>query len=110
MTKALHANPAGASTSAGSAGMRSLKGKSKMTNQAPQTLASVMSRYEYLVALEQLGLTPASKETARALGLSVRQIQKIAAGTAKVPGPVRLLLAMYLRHGRQAVRAVVSTI
>ena len=57
-----------------------------------------MSAHQYLAALRRLGLTPASRDTARALGLSVRQCQRIAAGGA-VPGPVASLLGMYLRHG-----------
>lgn len=58
-----------------------------------------MTTEAYLAALAELSLKPASKETARALGLSVRQIQNISAGRARVPGPVALLLAMYLFHG-----------
>jgi hypothetical protein len=54
---------------------------------------------QYLAALKRLGLTPASKKTAQALGLSPRQCQRIAAGESAVPGPVALLLAMYLAHG-----------
>jgi hypothetical protein len=53
---------------------------------------------QYLAALMRLGLTPASKATAKALGLSVRHCQRLAAG-APVPEPVALLLAMYLAHG-----------
>jgi len=58
-----------------------------------------MTTEQYLAALAALNLKPASKETARVLGLSVRQIQKIAAGQARVPGPVALLLAIYLQRG-----------
>lgn len=66
-----------------------------------------MTTQDYLAALAACNLSPASRETARALGLSVRQIQKIAAGRAKVPGPVVMLLAMYRYHGTHAVRDVV---
>ncbi len=62
-----------------------------------------MTTQDYLAALAELNLKPASKETARALGLSVRQCQKIAAGHARVPGPVVRLLAMYRYHGTHAV-------
>jgi hypothetical protein len=58
-----------------------------------------MTTEQYLHALKRLGLTPASKRTAEALGLSLRQAQRIAAGECAVPGPVALLLAMYLKHG-----------
>jgi hypothetical protein len=54
---------------------------------------------QYHKALKRLNLTPASQATARALGLSVRQCQRIAAGDAEVPVTVALLLAMYLVHG-----------
>lgn len=55
-----------------------------------------MTTAEYLAALKKLGMTRASKVTAEALGLSVRQCQRIAAGTAPVPMPVERLLKMYL--------------
>lgn len=58
-----------------------------------------MTAKQYLAALKSLGLTPASKATAAALGLSLRQCQRIAAGDCDVPGPVDKLLRMYLRHG-----------
>jgi len=57
-----------------------------------------MTTKQYLSALRKLGLTPAGKATATALGLSLRQCQRIAAG-AKIPKPVYLLLSMYLKHG-----------
>ncbi len=57
-----------------------------------------MTTKQYLAALRKLDLTPASQATAAAIGLSVRRCQAIAAG-APVPGPVALLLAMYLEHG-----------
>ena len=55
-----------------------------------------MTTAQYLAALQRLGLTPAGKATAAALGLSLRQCQRIAAG-AVVPRPVALLLMEYLR-------------
>jgi hypothetical protein len=57
-----------------------------------------MTTAQYLKALRALGLTPASKATATALGLSLRQAQRIAAGESKVPGPVAQLLACLLKR------------
>lgn len=57
-----------------------------------------MTTKQYLAALKKLDLTPAGQATAKALGLSLRQCQRISAG-APVPEPVALLLAMYLTHG-----------
>jgi hypothetical protein len=50
-------------------------------------------------ALERLGLRHASKETARALGLSVRQCQRMHDGTSPVQATVALLLDTYIAHG-----------
>ena len=58
-----------------------------------------MTTKQYLAALKKLDLTPSGKATAAALGLSVRQCQRIACGAAPVPEAVALLLAMYLEHG-----------
>ena len=58
-----------------------------------------MSTRQYLQALDALGLTVAGKSTAEALGLSLRQCQRIAGDLAPVPRPVELLLKMYLHHG-----------
>jgi hypothetical protein len=58
-----------------------------------------MTRLEYLAALRKLGLTPHGQATARALGLSLRQCQRIAAGVSPVPNPVAKLLRLALsRH------------
>lgn len=57
-----------------------------------------MTTKQYLAALKKLGLTPASKTTAAALGLSVRQCLRIAAGQ-DVPPTLERLLTMYLRYG-----------
>lgn len=62
--------------------------------------AATMTNKQYLDALKKLGLTPAGQATARALGLSLRQCQRLAAGASPVPEPVALLIAAYLRHGR----------
>ena len=58
-----------------------------------------MTTKQYLAALKKLGLTPSGKATAAALGLTLRQCQRYAAGEQEVARPVELLLAMYLRHG-----------
>lgn len=57
-----------------------------------------MTTKQYLAALKRLALTPSGKATAAALGLTVRQCQRYAAGDA-VPRPVVLLIRMYLAHG-----------
>ena len=57
-----------------------------------------MTTLQYLKALKRLDLTPAGKATAAALGWTVRQCQRYAAGQA-VPQTVALLLRMYLAHG-----------
>jgi plasmid maintenance system antidote protein VapI len=63
-----------------------------------------MTRKEYLAVLKSLQLTPASQETAEYLGLTVRQIQNLAAGKSKVSKTLVMLLAMYLTHGRPDLR------
>jgi len=57
-----------------------------------------MTKKQYHAALRKLGLTVAGKATAHALGLTVRQCQRLAAGN-RISGPLSRLLAMYLRHG-----------
>lgn len=57
-----------------------------------------MTTKQYLAALAKLGLLPSGKATAAALGLSLRQCQRIAAGHAAVPGPVAKLLELLLTH------------
>jgi hypothetical protein len=58
-----------------------------------------MNSSEYLLVLSRLGLSPASRCTAAALGVTVRQCQRYAAGDANVSGPIWRLLQMYLRYG-----------
>lgn len=58
-----------------------------------------MTAKQYHAALKRLGLTPSSKATAAALGLTVRQCQRYAAGDQAVPQTVKLLLDMYLHYG-----------
>lgn len=57
-----------------------------------------MTQRQYLNALKELGLTPASKDTALAIGLTVRQLQRIAGGESKVPGPVMRLLRIMIAY------------
>jgi hypothetical protein len=57
-----------------------------------------MTQKQYLDALKKLGLTPAGKATAEALGLSVRQCIRIGRGQSRVPGPVAKLLALMLEY------------
>ena len=58
-----------------------------------------MTRKQYLAALNKLGLTPSGEATMAALGISLRQCQRLATGDRPVTPPVALLLAMYLKHG-----------
>lgn len=59
--------------------------------------AAEMTRSEYLSALRQLDLTPASRKTAKAIGLSVRQAIRIGNGECKVPEPVAIILRALLK-------------
>jgi hypothetical protein len=56
-----------------------------------------LMRLQYLDA-RKIGLRPHAKSTARALGLSLRQCQRIAAGESRVPGPVAKLLRLALQR------------
>jgi hypothetical protein len=57
-------------------------------------------RAEQLVkSLQRLNLKPSSKHAATALGVSVRQLQRMTAGHVPVPRPVALLTISYLKHG-----------
>lgn len=58
-----------------------------------------LTREQYRKALSRLRLRPHSREAAKALGMSRRQLTRVAAGDQQVPQPVYLLLGMYLRHG-----------
>ena len=60
-----------------------------------------MTTAQYLAALKKLGLTPSGQQTAEALGLSLRQCQRIASGDSGVPGPVDKLLRFMLKHGTE---------
>jgi hypothetical protein len=50
-------------------------------------------------ALDRLGLTVASQRTEQALGISIRQSQRLAVGEQPVPPPLDRLLKMYIKHG-----------
>lgn len=52
-----------------------------------------MTTQQYLAALKKLGLTRASRTTAAALGCSVRQIMRYAAGDP-IPQRVEMLLEL----------------
>ena len=58
-----------------------------------------MTTKQYLSILKRLGLTRAGQDVAYALGLSVRQCERIAAGRCAVPGPVAILLELYVETG-----------
>jgi hypothetical protein len=58
-----------------------------------------MSESQFRGALKKLGLTVASQRTAAALGISIRQCQRLAVGEQPVPLPMERLLKMYVDHG-----------
>jgi hypothetical protein len=58
-------------------------------------IGAPMGTPDYLTALERLGLTPACRDTAETLGLSLRQCQRYASGHA-IPGPLAKLLRMMI--------------
>jgi hypothetical protein len=58
-----------------------------------------MSERQFVAALKKLGLGVASQRTAKALGVGIRQCQRLAVGEQPVPPPVERLLKMYLNHG-----------
>ena len=64
-----------------------------------QTNHSFMTHKQYLAALRKLDLAPHGNRTAKVLGLSLRQVQRLAADEAPIPEPVALLLGMYQKHG-----------
>lgn len=57
-----------------------------------------MSARQFKAALKALGLTVASQQTARLLGVGIRHNMRIAKGEKPVPRPVALLLKVYLQH------------
>jgi hypothetical protein len=52
-----------------------------------------MTAAQYVAALARLGLTPASKAAAEAIGKTVRTSQRYASGEVPVPRTVELLLS-----------------
>jgi hypothetical protein len=75
------------------------KRKAKVRKRRVIIAAGPMTHEQYRRALKKLGLTVAGKATAKALGLGLRQCQRIAAGDGPVPAPVELLLRLYLIYG-----------
>jgi hypothetical protein len=57
-----------------------------------------MTPAAYRAALARLGLTPASKATAEALGVTVRSSQRYASGERAIPKPIENLLAEMLKR------------
>jgi hypothetical protein len=66
-----------------------------MTSGLPKHSAAELSHTEYLTLIYRLGLTPCGRKTAKYLGLSVRQLQRIYQRQSKIPRPVALLLSLY---------------
>lgn len=62
-------------------------------------MAGEMTPAQYRTALARLGLTPASKETAERLGVSIRSSQRYASGERRVPKPVENLINEKLKRG-----------
>ena len=58
-----------------------------------------MTNEQFLQSPRQLKLTRSGRRTAQALGISVRQLQRIVAGEAPVSPTLALLLISYLKHG-----------
>jgi hypothetical protein len=65
---------------------------------APRKKKKKPGNRRFKAALKGLGLTVASQRTARALGVGVRHVQRIAAGEQPVPRPLKLLLEVYRKH------------
>jgi transcriptional regulator with XRE-family HTH domain len=57
-----------------------------------------MTTKQYLAALAKLGLTPSGKQTAEAIGLTLRQAQRIAAGESDVHPAVAKLLRLMIEY------------
>ena len=63
-------------------------------------MEAYLTTKSYLAALKKLGLSHASKSTAAALGISLRQCQRIAAGETPVPAPVAIILRLMISLSR----------
>jgi uncharacterized protein (DUF111 family) len=70
-----------------------------MTEKPAKEKRTPMSARQFQATLKKLGLTVASQQTSRLLGVGVRQCMRLAHGDNPVPLPVELLLKMYLKHG-----------
>lgn len=70
--------------------------KKKKKKAAPKWPASAR---KFQAALDKLGLGVASQRTAEALGVGIRQCQRLAVGEQPMPPPLERLLMMYLEHG-----------
>lgn len=64
-------------------------------------MAPGLTTDEYLAALERLGLTRAGQETAAALGVTVRHVQRYAAGQPVPPYVAIILGLMLAAQGRK---------
>jgi hypothetical protein len=53
---------------------------------------------QFVALLARVKLKPSANRTAEALGLSLRQLQKIVAGDSPVRRPVALLAIAYAKH------------
>lgn len=60
-------------------------------------MGTTMTKYQYIAALEKLGLTPYS--ACRPLGISLRQSMRYASGEQPIKLTVKYLLFMYLVYG-----------
>lgn len=58
----------------------------------------MMTPAQYRTALARLGLTPASQETAKRLGVGIRSSQRYASGERPVPKPIENLLNEMLKQ------------
>ena len=70
----------------------------KTKKKLPAKRAS-MSKKDYRDALDQLGITVASQQTSKLLGIGIRHSQRMATGEVAVPRQVEMLLNLYLKHG-----------
>jgi hypothetical protein len=89
-----NAQPGSVGTQAGS--RLSQRCSTRASEATPEQNAMTLD--EYHEALIRLKLSPCSIKTAKALGLSVRQLQRIAAGETPVSETIALLLRQYVER------------
>jgi hypothetical protein len=65
---------------------------------------SIMETDEFVSSLRRLGLKRASKHTAEALGISLRNLQRLVAGHVPVPNTLALLVIAYLNRAGVRLR------